>query len=110
MNAYKSYSDCPFRLSQPPKISSTESVTVSKESQPLNVLLPMLVTDSGIVRFLKELQPLNALFPIVITELGIVRLMNELRSFVHGLCRPLNLEVSSWSMRGTRQTCPDRSW
>ena len=43
--------------------------TSVKVVQPINALLPMLVTRDGIVTLLKEVQPPNALLPILASRL-----------------------------------------
>ena len=44
-----------------------------KESQPKNVLPPMLVTESGMVTDCKDEQFENALSPMLVTESGMLK-------------------------------------
>ena len=51
----------------------------SRDEQPENAELPMLVTLSGIVTLVKPLQPEKAELPILVTLSGIVMLVSPLQ-------------------------------
>ena len=48
-----------------------------REVQPLNALLPMLVTELGMVMEVMDEQPSKAAHPMLVTELGMVMEVRE---------------------------------
>ena len=65
---------------------------LSKDLQPPNAFSPISVTPSGISILFKELHPLNALLPILVTLFGMSMLFNELH--------PLNAPPISVTLSG----------